>query len=63
MQYSPHVQPITSGGVKCVVDLRPKDIEPMARNFLANFAKDNELEVRTGRDVKRPEDEGPTAVA
>jgi len=35
----------------------------MAYNSLLNFAKDNELEVRTGRDVKRPEEEDPTAVA
>jgi hypothetical protein len=37
------------------VDVRLKEIEPMAYNFLMNFAKDNELEVRPGRGVKRPE--------
>jgi hypothetical protein len=56
MAYSPYVQPINSGGVKCVVvDLRLKEIEPMAYNFLLNFAKDNELEVRPGRTGERDE--------
>ena len=58
MAYSPFVQPITSAGVKCVVvDLRLREIEPMAYTFLLNFAKDNELEVRPGRKRER-EDEG-----
>jgi len=62
MQYSPYVHPITSAGVKCVVvDLRLRDIEPMAYQFLVSFAKDNELEVRPGRGVKRPEEENPAA--
>ena len=56
MQYSPYVYPVSSGGVKCVVvDVRLKEIEPMAYNFLLNFAKDNELEVRQGRGEPRPE--------
>jgi uncharacterized protein DUF3579 len=55
MQYSPYVFPITSAGVKCVVvDVRLKDIEPMAYGFLMNFAKDNELQVRQGRGDERP---------
>lgn len=54
MHYSPYVQPITTGGVKCVVvDTQLKELEPMAYNFLMNFAKDNELQTRPGRDVKR----------
>jgi len=62
MQYSPYVHPITSAGAKCVVvDIRLKDVEPMAYNFLMSFAKDNELEVRPGRSVKRPEGESPAA--
>jgi hypothetical protein len=57
MQYSPFVHPITSGGVKCVVvDIQLKEVEPMAYNFLLNFARDNELQVRPGRLAKRPED-------
>jgi Protein of unknown function (DUF3579) len=63
MQYSPYVHPITSAGVKCVVvNVRIKELEPMAYNFLLNFAKDNELEVRPGRDRKRPDGEDPAAV-
>lgn len=60
MQYSPYVQPITSAGAKCVVvDVRLKEIEPMAWNFLMNFARDNELQVRPGRGVKRPDEAPP----
>ena len=59
MQYSPYVYPITSAGMKCVVvDVRLKEVEPMAYSFLLNFAKDNELQVRPGRGEKRP-GEGP----
>lgn len=55
MQYSPYVYPITSHGVKCVVvDVRLREIEPMAYSFLLNFAKDNELETRLGRVGERP---------
>ena len=55
MQYSPYVFPATSAGVKCVVvDIRLKDVEPMAYNFLLSFAKDNELETREGRGEERP---------
>ena len=58
MQYSPYVHPITSRGVKCVVvDIRIKELEPMAYGFLMSFAKDNELQTRPGRIVKRPEEE------
>jgi hypothetical protein len=50
MAYSPYCYPISSGGIKCVVvDVSLKEIEPMAFNFLLNFAKDNELQVRDGR--------------
>jgi uncharacterized protein DUF3579 len=62
MAYSPYVQPITSAGVKCVVvDVRLKEIEPMAYTFLLNFAKDNELEVRPGRLAGRAEDDAAKA--
>lgn len=54
LEYSPYVQPVNSGGVKCVVVSKAlQDIEPMAYNFLLNFAKDNELEVRPGRAPNR----------
>lgn len=63
MQYSPYVHPVTSAGVKCVVvDVRLKDIEPLAYSFLLKFAQDNELQCRPGRGVKRPEESGGAAV-
>ena len=44
LSYSPWCIPTTMGGTKCVVvnrDLR--DHEPMAWDFVMNFAKDNQL--------------------
>ena len=59
MEYSPYVQPISSGGVKCVVvSVELEELEPMAYKFLLNFAKDNELQVRPGRGGKREEEGG-----
>lgn len=56
MQYSPYVHPVTSAGVRCVVvDLRLREIEPMAFRFLLNFARDNELQTRDGRVAERTE--------
>lgn len=46
LSYSPWCIPTTMGGTKCVVvnrDLR--DHEPMAWDFVMNFAKDNKLQV------------------
>ncbi len=64
MQYSPYVHPVNSAGVKCVVvNLGLKDIEPMAYTFLLNFAKDNELQVRPGRGIKRAGEEEDTVNA
>jgi len=58
MEYSPYVQPINSGGVKCVVvSIELEDLEPMAYKFLLNFAKDNELQVQPGRVEKRSDGE------
>ena len=55
--YSPHCYPISSNNIKAVVvNRRLHDIEPMAYNFLLNFARDNELQVRSGRD--RPREDG-----
>ncbi|MCX7962403.1 MAG: DUF3579 domain-containing protein [Burkholderiales bacterium] len=56
MQYSPYVHPVTSDGVRCVVvDLRLREIAPMAFRFLVNFARDNELQTRAGRSAERTE--------
>lgn len=58
--YSPYCYPITSGNIKSVVVHRKlRDIEPMAYNFLLNFARDNELQVRAGRDKPREESGRP----
>ncbi len=54
MRYSPYVQPLNIQGVKCVVvDVRLRALEPLAYQFLQNFAKDNDLQVRPGRSVLR----------
>jgi len=64
MQYSPYVYPITSAGLKCVVVVLVLcEIEPMAYNFLVNFAKENELQVRPGRAVKREVQEGDPQIS
>ena len=58
MSYSPYVRPGLHLGEKCVyVAARLYDVEPMAYNFLASFAKDNELQViNTGRPDAATED-------
>ena len=44
--YSPYCVPTLVGGVKCViVNEALRDIEPMAWDFVMNFARDNELQL------------------
>jgi len=44
--YSPYCTPRTINGIKCViVSEELKDIEPMAWDFVMNFARDNKLQV------------------
>ncbi|MGY4828293.1 DUF3579 domain-containing protein [Sphaerotilaceae bacterium SBD11-9] len=44
--YSPYCVPRTIGGVKCViVNEALRGIEPMAWDFVMNFARDNQLQV------------------
>jgi len=44
--YSPYCVPRVINGVKCViVSEKLKDIEPMAWDFVMNFARDNDLQV------------------
>ena len=44
LQYSLYVRPTMIGDLKCVIlDSRLHDIEPMAFNFVMNFARDNDL--------------------
>lgn len=47
--YSPYCFPRVVGGVKCViVDEALRGIEPMAWDFVMNFARDNALTVEEG---------------
>jgi hypothetical protein len=44
--YSPYCVPTTLDGVKCVVvNEALRSIEPMAWDFVMNFARDNDLQV------------------
>ncbi|WP_020201739.1 MULTISPECIES: DUF3579 domain-containing protein [Cupriavidus] len=44
--YSPYVRPVMTGNVKTVVvDVRLRDIEPKALDFVLNFARDNNLQL------------------
>ena len=44
--YSPYCVPTVVGNVKCViVNEALRDIEPMAWDFVMNFARDNELQL------------------
>ncbi len=46
LSYSPWCVPTVVGGVKCVIVNRElRDLEPMAWDFVLNFAKDNDLQV------------------
>jgi hypothetical protein len=60
LSYSPYLKPIIAGDVRSVlVDVKLEEVDPAAYRFLMDFAKDNELQVRPGRSLKRPE---PVAV-
>ncbi len=44
--YSPYCVPTSMGDIKCVVvNEALRDLEPMAWDFVMNFAKDNDLQV------------------
>jgi len=44
--YSPYCIPTVIGNVKCVVvNEALRDVEPMAWDFVMNFARDNDLQV------------------
>jgi hypothetical protein len=46
LQYSIYVRPTMIGDIKVVIlDARLREIEPMAFDFVLNFAKDNDLQV------------------
>ena len=53
--YSPYCVPRLIGGVKCViVNEALCEIEPMAWDFVMNFARDNQLEVAEACLVPEP---------
>ena len=46
IQYSPWCFPTAIGGVKCVVvSSKLREAEPMAWDFVINFARDNDLQI------------------
>lgn len=64
VRYSPHVYPINSDGVKCVmVEAGLAGLEPMAYKFLVAFARDNELQVSAVCALHVPPEEGKPAQA
>jgi hypothetical protein len=57
LSYSPYLKPIIAAGIRCVVvDVKLEELDPAAFRFLMEFAKDNELKVRPGRQQRRPEE-------
>ena len=53
LNYSPWCIPTVIEGVKCVIVNRElRDHEPMAWDFVINFAKDNNLKVSEGKFEK-----------
>ena len=58
--YSPYCVPRLIGGVKCViVNEALKDIEPMAWEFVMNFARDNRLQVTDACLLPKPGERAP----
>jgi hypothetical protein len=53
LNYSPWCIPTVIDGTKCVIVNRElRDYEPMAWDFVINFAKDNDLQVSEGKFEK-----------
>ena len=53
LSYSPWCIPTVIDGIKCVIVNRElRDHEPMAWDFVINFAKDNDLKVSEGKFEK-----------
>jgi len=59
LSYSPYLKPVIVEGTTCVVvDLELQTIDTAAFRFLMAFAGDNELVMRPGRKLRRPESDG-----
>jgi Protein of unknown function (DUF3579) len=51
LSYSPYLKPVVSAGLSCVVvDRKLETLDPAAFQFLMDFARDNELRTRPGRN-------------
>ena len=51
LSYSPYLKPVIAGGLTCVVvDRKLEALDPAAFQFLMDFARDNELRTRPGRN-------------
>src|SRR5262245_43222503 len=65
LRYSRYLKPVIAAGIRCVVvDIKLEELDPAAFRFLMEFAKDNELKLRPGRNQRRPEEDAsgaPTA--
>jgi Protein of unknown function (DUF3579) len=59
LSYSPYLKPVIVEGTTCVVvDRDLETLDAAAFRFLMSFASDNELEMRPGRRLRRPESDG-----
>jgi hypothetical protein len=59
LSYSPYLKPVIVAGTTCVVvDRDLERLDAAAYKFLMGFARDNELAMRPGRLVRRPESDG-----
>ncbi|MES2152755.1 MAG: DUF3579 domain-containing protein [Pseudomonadota bacterium] len=60
LQFSPYVRPTLLNGVKAVVvNTALKKIEPLAYHFVADFAKDNDLQIVDACFLPLPGDAKP----
>jgi hypothetical protein len=60
--YSPYCVPTLQAGVKCVIVSEAlRDLEPMAWDFVMNFARDNELQIGEVCVLPSAEDESGLA--
>jgi hypothetical protein len=60
LQYSPYVRPTVLNGTKAVVvNSALRNIEPLAYHFVANFAKDNDLQIVDACFLPLPGDPTP----
>ena len=51
LSYSPYLKPVVAEGLSCVViDRKLETLDPGAFQFLMDFARDNELLTRSGRN-------------